>query len=177
MAVPGVRADRRRAPIVEKAPRPPRPGELVFNYALLALSLFLFRHAYAIDGFGSPSSAGAFPLAASALMAATALLAILHGHRSARRARARQDAARGVLAEVTPRGVVVFAAMVVVYALTLDIAGFHAATFLFLTASIRLFHGRGLVLAILVALAALGAIHVVFQLVFAVVLPQGGLFR
>lgn len=162
---------------MEQAPGPLRPGELAFGYALLALSLFLFRHAWAIDGVGSPSSAGAFPLAASALMAATALLAILRGHHRARRPRAPEDAARGGLAEMAPRGVVVFAAMVMIYALALDITGFHAATFLFLTAAIRLFHGRGLVLAILVSLAALGAIHVVFRLVFAVVLPQGWLFR
>ena len=159
-----------------RSPRPLRPGELVFGYFLLALSLFLFRYAYAIDGFASPSSAGAFPLAATALMAATALIAIVRGHRAAR-AQAPAGSARAFLAEVTPLGVIAFAAMIVAYAFALDMAGFLLASFAFLTIAIAAFHKRGLLLAAAVSLATLGAVYVVFRVIFVVVLPSGWLFR
>ena len=161
---------------MEKTSRPARPGELAFGYVLLSLSLFLFRQAHAIEGFASPSSAGAFPLAATGLMAAMSLVAIFRGHRAAR-ASAPRGGARALLDEVAPLGVVAFAALVVAYALALDIAGFHAATFLFLAVAIRAWHGRGLLVAIAVAAATLVAVHVVFRVAFAVVLPQGWLFR
>jgi putative tricarboxylic transport membrane protein len=161
---------------MERAPRPLRPGELAFGYFLLGLSLFLFRYAYAIEGFASPSSAGTFPLAATALMAATALVAIVRGHRAAR-AHAPEGSARAFLAEVTPLGVIAFAGMIVAYALALDMAGFLLATFVFLTAAIAAFHRRGLLLAAVVSLAALAAVYVVFRVIFVVVLPQGWLFR
>lgn len=159
-----------------QAPRPLRPGELVFGYVLLALSLFLFRYAFAIEGFASPSSAGTFPLAATALMAATALVAIVRGHRAVR-AQAPEGSARAFLAEVTPLGVIAFAAMVVAYALALEMAGFIAATFVFLTVAIVVFHKRNLLLAAGVSLATLGAVYVVFRVIFVVVLPTGWLFR
>ena len=54
-----------------------RPGELVFNAVLLIFSLFMFWHAYRIAGFSSLSSAGAFPMAMSALMAVTSSTVLL----------------------------------------------------------------------------------------------------
>jgi putative tricarboxylic transport membrane protein len=54
-----------------KGGRPRLPGEAGFGILLLAFSLLAFREAFDISGLSSISSAGTFPMAAAAAMAAS----------------------------------------------------------------------------------------------------------
>ncbi len=62
---------------MDSPPRHRMPGETVFVSALLMLSLFLFWTAFKISGFKSLSSAGAYPMAATATMVVCAIIILL----------------------------------------------------------------------------------------------------
>ncbi len=64
------------------------PGEITFTVILLLISLFMLWTAYGISGLESLSSAGAFPMVATAVMVLTGLANIVHtAARDAERAR------------------------------------------------------------------------------------------
>ncbi|WP_186396764.1 tripartite tricarboxylate transporter TctB family protein [Stappia sp. TSB10GB4] len=150
-----------------------RPGELAFAVALLAFSLWLFSEAYKISGFSGLSTPGVFPMLASGLMAASSLAILV-------KVLAMGPAGGGLrrfLADITPLRQTVMVALVFAYIAAMPHLGFLAASGLFLFVSIQFLWRRNVVLTALVSLAGLAAIHVVFTLVFQVVLPKGTLLR
>ncbi len=151
-----------------------QPGELAFSLLLLVASLFLGWQAWTIAGFASLSSAGVMPMLATATMALSGL--VILGRTARRRAPAGQGAARRFLAEITPPRLALFAAMIVLYMLALEPAGFLVSSFLFLFAGMAFLHRRSLLLSLVVSAASLALIWFVFRHVFAVVLPAGRLF-
>ena len=154
-------------------PVPPQrpPGELAFCVLLLALSLFLLWQAYGISGFESLTSAGMFPMLASATMVVTG--AVFVGQ-SLRRGPAQSDGHwQAFVAQVTPPIWLGFALAVCLYMLALPRLGFVGASFLFLLLSMRLLGSRRWWLNAGLSAASLAAIYVVFQTIFSVVLPQG----
>lgn len=151
-----------------------QPGELAFSLLLLIASLFLVWQAWTIAGFASLSSAGVMPMLATGTMALSGL--VILGQTARRRAPARQGVARRFLAEVTPPRLALFAAMIVLYMLALEPAGFLFSSFLFLFAGMAFLHRRSLLLSLVVSAASLALIWFVFRHVFAVVLPAGRLF-
>lgn len=151
-----------------------QPGELAFSLLLLVASLFLAWQAWTIAGFASLSSAGVMPMLATGTMALSGL--VILGQTARRRAPARQGVARRFLAEVTPPRLALFAAMIVLYMLALEPAGFLFSSFLFLFAGMAFLHRRSLLLSLVVSAASLALIWFVFRHVFAVVLPAGRLF-
>lgn len=159
--------------------RPRRqPGETLFGYLLLLLSLFVLGEAWRIAGFSSVSSAGVFPMAAGAAMVASSFAVILQNRRMAP---PEIPAGAGRLGEfarrITPRDIVVVAAMILGYMAALEPFGFLPASFAFLFLSILYLHRGGLVFTLLVSAGALAAVYVVFRMVFTVVLPGGWVFR
>ena len=150
-----------------------RPGELAFAVALLAFSLWLFSEAYKISGFSGLSTPGVFPMLASGLMVASSLAILV-------KVLVMGPAGGGLrrfLADITPLRQAVMVALVFAYIAAMPWLGFLAASGLFLFASIQFLWRRNVVLTALVSLAGLAAIHVVFTLVFQVVLPRGTLLR
>ena len=146
-----------------------RPGEVGFNTALLVFSLFMFWQAYSIDGLSSLSSAGAFPMAMTAIMSATAAITLF---RSARR-RSPQGGMTLFRKEVLPPVVVVFAAFIFAYSLLLQPLGFVLASYLFLVVSIWFLEGGRFRRAVLLSTVSIIAVYIVFRLIFQVVLPEG----
>ena len=81
------------------------------------------------------------------------------------------------VAVMTPRAVVWFTALIVLYMLALERLGFLLSSFLFLGAAMTALGSRRMLFNVAVSAASLAAIYLVFQTVFSVVLPQGWLER
>lgn len=146
-----------------------RPGEIVFNAALFGFSLFMFWQAYQISGFSALSSAGAFPMAMSAIMVITSAVVLI---RSAGLA----SPGGGFAAfrkEVLPPAVLVFSLFILAYSVTLKSLGFLLASFLFLLFSIWYLERGRIGRTLLLAVVSIVGVYVVFRLVFQVVLPEG----
>jgi hypothetical protein len=133
---------------------------------LLALAAaIVIAEGWRLDGLASPSSSGAFPLLAGAVMAgAAAAIALAPGR------------GREALPMLPARAAAVMA-LLVAFAATMPLIGFHLAAFAFLAVAIRLLAGRGTLRAALMAAIAVGAVHLVFRLAFTVLLPEGALWR
>jgi putative tricarboxylic transport membrane protein len=144
---------------------------LAFCVLLLALSLFLLWQAYGISGFESLTSAGMFPMLATATMVVTGAVFV---RQSLRRGPSESAGTRqAFVAQVTPPIWVGFTLAVCLYMLALPRLGFVGTSFLFLLLSMRLLGSRRWLLNAGVSAASLAGIYVVFQTIFSVVLPQG----
>ncbi|MCS6932537.1 MAG: tripartite tricarboxylate transporter TctB family protein [Acetobacteraceae bacterium] len=152
--------------------RPPAPGEGLLPPLLLVPAAAAIAEGVRLDGLVSPSSPGAFPLIAGAVMAGSAAAI---GARAWRR----RGAARpvGGLAALLPSRVALVGGLFLAALAAMPWAGFHLPAFLLLLLSVRLLSGRGWLRAALVAAASVAAIHLVFRIGFSVLLPAGVLFR
>jgi putative tricarboxylic transport membrane protein len=118
--------------------RPKRPpGELAFCALLLALSLFLLWQAYGISGFESLTSAGMFPMLASATMVVTAAVFVRQSLRRGPANVSGQGNWQAFVVQITPPIWVGFTVAVCLYMLALPRLGFLGASFLFLLLSMR----------------------------------------
>ncbi|TFF24866.1 tripartite tricarboxylate transporter TctB family protein [Jiella endophytica] len=149
------------------AKRARRPGETAFTGLLLVVSLFLLWSAYGISGFESLSSAGAVPLATTFAMVVTAAIVLFKTNRMVPAA----DEKLGH--EVLPPMVMVFAVLLLVYALLLEPLGFLPTSFLFLVVAIRLLSHRSWLYAAAISLLSLALIYILFRIVFTVLMPPG----
>jgi hypothetical protein len=147
------------------AERSVRPGERLLPVLLLAAAAVVVAEGLRLDGLGSPSASGAFPLLAGAVMAGSAAAIALAPRRPA-------DAL-----PMLPARAAAAMALLVVFAAAMPLVGFHLAAFAFLAITIRLLRGHGTLRAALIAALAVGAVHVVFRLAFTVLLPEGTLWR
>lgn len=146
------------------------PGEALFGYVLLLLSLGVIAEGVRLRGFEQVSMPGVAPLAAGVVMALSALAIMVRTHRL--------DAAETRFAtRIAPRDIALSVLMIAAYMVALEPIGFHIATFLFLAGLILYLRRGGLGFALLVSFGSLIAVHVVFRMVFTVVLPQGWLLR
>lgn len=155
-------------------PRRRLTGEIVFTGLLVVFSGFMLWTAYGISGLSSLSSAGAFPMVATAVLLLTGLVNVLQTLRSRPSEREPGESAlTQFVRELTPPVVVAFTLAIVAYMLLLDRLGFLVSSYLFLVLSMGLLGSRRWLLNLVVAAVSLGAIYVVFQAVFSVVLPAG----
>jgi hypothetical protein len=154
---------------MQEQPTARRPGELVFTLILLVGSLFLLWQAYGISGFAGLSSAGAFPMAMSAIMAVSLVVILATVLRRPAPAAVPERLRKDIL----PATVVVFCGLILVYSLALDWLGFIPSSFLFLLASITFLQGGRFKRALGLSLLSIICVYVVFRLVFQVVLPEG----
>jgi hypothetical protein len=152
--------------------RPPAPGERLLPLLLLVPAGVAVAEGVRLDGLASPSSPGAFPLLAGAVMAGSAVA--IGASSWLRRGAARPVG--GVSAVLPPRVAAVGGLFLAALG-AMPWLGFHLAAFLLLVVSVRLLAGRGWLRAGLVAALSVAAIHVVFRLGFSVLLPAGVLFR
>jgi putative tricarboxylic transport membrane protein len=150
------------------------PGEVAFTVLLLIVSAFMLWTAYGISGFESLTSAGSFPMLATAVMVITGLVNIAQTVRA--KPSPPQDGetlARQFLRQLTPLTLIGFTGATVAYMLALEWAGFLVSSYVFLVVSMWLLGSRRIVLNLVVSALSLGAIYVIFQTAFSVVLPSG----
>lgn len=146
------------------------PGETLFGYLLLLMSLAVMAEGSRLQGFDSVSAPGIAPLAAGVVMAMSSLAIIL-------RTRRLVPTEAGFATRIAPRDVALSVLMIALYMALLEPVGFHIATFAFLSALVLYLRRGGPGFALLVALVSVIVVHVVFRMVFTVVLPQGWLLR
>lgn len=159
------------------AERPRRTGELIFAVGLLGFSLAAFWQAFEISGFSGASTPGVFPMLASGAMAVSALCIL---RRTLAMPKPVEDPASSLqpfAAEVLPPRLVAVLLLVVLYLAAMPWIGFMASSGLFLLATIAFLWRRGFLYSLLLTAICLGAIYVVFRVVFQVVLPEGTLLR
>ena len=148
--------------------RPPRrPGEVLFNLAMLTGSLFLLWSAYGISGFEALSAPGTVPMVASGAMAICAALVLWETLRKP------GTSGETVAQSILPLTVIVTIAMIVGYALVLQWLGFLPTSFLFLTVMIRFLARRRILNSALLAAGIVLAVWLVFRVVFTVLMPPG----
>jgi putative tricarboxylic transport membrane protein len=154
-----------------------RPGDLVFAAVLVVFSLAAFWQAFEISGFSGLSTAGVFPMLASATMLVSALCIAFN---TAVRGKAEGTTGarlKRFLREVTPLRHVAMLALILVYLVAMPWLGFVVSSGLFLFASFAYLWRKSLWVSLLLSAASLGAIYVIFRVLFQVVLPQGTLLR
>lgn len=147
--------------------QPRRPGELLFNLAMVLGSLFLLWSAYGISGFEALSAPGAIPLVATATMAICGFLILREtlGKSSVTAEKIERD--------ILPLPVIVTIVMIVAYALLLKPVGFLPTSFLFLAILIRYLAKCSVLRAVLLSLAIVAGIYLLFRIVFTVLMPPG----
>lgn len=145
---------------------------------MLLLSAFLLWTAVGISGLQSYTSAGAFPMAASAIMLVCALVVAARVVQAEEEPREEgQSVSQAFFSRIAPPVVLSTSVAILAYMWLLDRLGFVVASYLFLMVSMRLLGSVGLGRNALVSAVALGAIYGVFQTVFAVALPAGTLWQ
>ncbi|PKO61566.1 MAG: tripartite tricarboxylate transporter TctB family protein [Betaproteobacteria bacterium HGW-Betaproteobacteria-18] len=150
------------------------PGELVFSILLIAFSLFMLWQAYSISKFESFTSAGAFPMFAAAVMLLSGLIAVRETIRMTPVPGAEGESVwRQFVRQITPGVLVQFVIAITAYMLILERAGFVLSSYVFLVISMWLLGSRKWVLNLWVSAFSLAVVYVIFQTVFAVVLPSG----
>ncbi len=154
------------------------PGELFFSLLLIALSIFLLWQAYTISGLVSLTSAGAFPMVAASVMLVSAVFALRDTTRSAPQAGLSGESLPAqFMRQIAPNVLVLFVLAITVYMLALEKLGFIVSSYVFLLISMRILGSRKLFLNLWVSALVLAAVYLIFQTIFAVVLPTGSIFQ
>ncbi len=155
-----------------KKERKLRAGENVFGWLMMALSLFVLVQAFLISGFSSISSAGTFPMLASAVMVVAAASMLLHNRKLKKPdtdsfKNELQQAAKQVL----PKVFLVYMIIVIGYIILIQPLHFLPGSFVFLLGSMIYLKGSGALKSLIISTITLSCIYILFQYFFRVVLP------
>jgi hypothetical protein len=151
-----------------------RPGERLFALLLVIFAGYAFWESYGISGFRGLTTGGAMPMLASGVMVVTGLVILSD---TFRKPRAADSGFAGIIAYLFPLRVVLFTFLVAVYVAAIPSVGFLAASGGLLFVTIWELWRKGAIPALLISLLSIGAIYVLFRVVFQVVLPIGSLWR
>ena len=154
------------------------PGEIVFACLMLMLSAFLLWTSIGISGFKSATSAGSFPMAASATMLVCSLMVVAQTVRlPLAECRVGESVAVAFVRRIAPPVVVWTTLAVIAYMLLLEWLGFMVGSYLFLNLCTWILGGRRVLLNLMVSALSLAAVYVVFQTAFSVQLPAGSMWQ
>jgi hypothetical protein len=155
--------------------RPPtRPGNRVFALALVIFSVFAFSQAYAISGLKGLTTGGVMPMVASAVMCISSVFILAQSFRGSAEPPTTPMSVRRYL---LPLPLVCFTVIVATYAWLIPRLGFVLASGLFLFVSISMLWRKGPVVTLLITGLSIAVIHLLFRIVFQVVLPTGTLWQ
>ena len=150
-----------------------RPGELVFALLIVVFSAATSWLSYGISGFTGKTTAGVFPLIASAVMMVSSVVILV----SATRLPATPKSSNRFLAEIlTPRHLIMIG-FILAYVMLMPLIGFVASSAVFLFCSFQFLWRKNSLLILALTGATLAIIYVIFREVFQVVLPQGTLLK
>lgn len=163
---------------MEKKVRQRLPGERVFVVALVGFSLFMLWSSYGISGFKSLTSAGMFPMLASAVMVGCMLVVVVQTLRSEAEPHAEGEGAVGhFFRRVAPPVVLVSSLVIAAYMFALEWLGFLVGSYLFLVVAMWVLGSRRLMANLVVSAVVLAAIYAIFQTAFSVILPEGTVWQ
>jgi putative tricarboxylic transport membrane protein len=149
------------------------PGEFTFTCLLLLGSLFLLHQSYGISGFESITSAGMFPMMSALVMVLTVAVALHHTFKATLNLSEGDSVTHQFVRQISPMVFVYFTLTVFAFMLLLPRLGFVVSAFVFLVVAMRLLGSKRWGLNFVLSAASLGAVYVIFQKVFSVVLPKG----
>lgn len=154
-----------------------RRSERVFTAVLVLFSAVALWQAWLIAGFSRLSSPGVFPMLAATVMVVSALFAL------------RSKPAEPVLEQrdlnepslppsidstpALPARVALMTGLLILYVLAMPLLGFLLDSGLFLFASFCYLWKKPVWISLITSLVALAVIHILFRLVFQVILPTG----
>ena len=155
-----------------KKERKLRAGENVFGWLMMALSLFVLVQAFLISGFSSISSAGTFPMLASAVMV-IAVVSMLLDNRKLKKPDTGgfKNELQQASKQVFPKVFLVYTIIVIGYIILIKPLHFLPSSFVFLLLSMIYLKGSSALKSLLISTVTLGCIYIMFQYFFRVVLP------
>lgn len=151
------------------------PGEWGFMVLCVVFSTFMLWASYSISKFDSISSPGVFPMLCAATMLVTGLMSLRQTARTKLESQGDESLVQHFVRRILPLQLLLLVALIVAYMVALEQLGFILSSYVFLFVAMRLLGSQRLGMNLLVSALVLGAIYVVFQTAFSVVLPTGSL--
>ena len=157
---------------MEEKPEVQKPGETVFLFLLLMLSIAVLIFSTRISGFSSLSSPGAFPMFVGMIMIYSCIMAIREAHhKSPPPTKNKKEELAIAVGDLFSIAMLGFTFLVVLYGYLLGTIGFFLSTLIFLWASIVFLKGAGAVKAVWISFLNVIIIYLLFRYVFLVLLP------
>lgn len=149
-----------------------RAGENAFGWLMMALGLFVLVQAFLISGFSSISSAGTFPMVASAVMVIAAASMLLNNRKLKKPDTGSfKNELQRAAKQVSPKIFLVYMIIVIGYIILIKPLHFLPSSFVFLLLSMIYLKGSSALKSLLISTVTLGCIYIMFQYFFRVVLP------
>jgi len=138
----------------------------------MALGLFVLVQAFLISGFSSISSAGTFPMLASAVMVVAAASMLLNNRKLKKPdTDSFKNELRQAAKQALPKVFLVYMIIVIGYIILIKPLHFLPSSFVFLLLSMIFLKGSSALKSLLISTVTLGCIYIMFQYFFRVVLP------
>lgn len=150
-------------------PTPPRPGERIFLWLLLAFGIFVLITALMIPNLENLSSSGVFPIFVASILILTTVRVLWHKRKRHAVLTLREEC-RQVPAFVLPVTVVGYALILGLYILVTAPLHFLPSSFGFLVISFIFLKGASPLRSLIIAAGTLAGIYVLFQTIFKVIL-------
>ena len=163
-------------------PSPKRQGERGFSLLLLVFSTAAFWQSHAISGFTGLSTAGVFPMLASATMIAAALCILIQSLRHPGEVEfgtpdPEESSTKGFFQSIFPLRIVIVVIMIAGYVIAMPILGFLLSSAVYLFLSFSYLWRKSFVVSLLVTLVSVASVYLIFRKLFQVVLPKGTLLQ
>jgi putative tricarboxylic transport membrane protein len=146
-----------------------RPGERILVWFLLFFGVFVFTQAVQMKGFESLSSPGAFPVFISMVMIFSSASLLWKNRKRYSSLKLREELGLA-LSLVFPNTVLIYIIILILYLFSLTPLHFFVSSYLFLVGSFILLKGTSIWRSFIVAAGMLGAIYLIFQYIFKVIL-------
>ncbi len=144
---------------------------------MLIFSVSAFWQSHAIAGFSGLSTAGVFPMLASATLVISAGFLLLESLSKSALVDSTGADSAGFFSTILPLRTMVVIAFITAYVAAMPTLGFLIASGLFLLAAFAYLWRKPIHISLGLALFALISIYLIFRKLFHVVLPEGTLIR
>lgn len=159
------------------SPAPKRQGERGFSLLLVVFSVTAFWQSYAISGFTGLSTAGVFPMLASATMIVAAVCILIESLRQPHEPHSTAQDTQGFIQSILPRRLMIMVLLITGYVIAMPALGFLLSSAAFLFLSFSYLWRKSLVISVLITLVSVVSVYLVFRKLFQVVLPKGTLLQ
>jgi len=146
-----------------------RPGERMLIWFLLFFGVFVFTQAVQMKGFESLSSPGAFPVFISLVMIFSSARILWKNRKQYSTLKLREELGLA-LSLVLPNTVLIYIIILILYIFSLTPLHFFVSSYLFLVGSFIFLKGTSIWRSFIIAAGMLGAIYLIFQYIFKVIL-------
>ncbi|MBX2881746.1 MAG: tripartite tricarboxylate transporter TctB family protein [Granulosicoccus sp.] len=158
-------------------PSPNRQGESGFSLLLIVFSVSAFWQSYAISGFTGLTTAGVFPMLASATMVISALCILWQNLSRPDESHPDSTSSSGFLQTILPLRLVTVVLLITAYVIAMPLLGFLLASAVFLFLSFSYLWRKSLIASLSITLISVVSVYLIFRKLFQVVLPEGTLLR